>query len=113
MSVIDVCKAIALPVPSVNIIMKKRAEKNCGTTENRESASGYDINASPEPPRTTFEISFVPISCAKLPRIPKIVQPAIRLVKVSSVVIIIMSLIKSIRNYFLSVITKETKVYNL
>lgn len=44
------------------------------------------------PPLTTLAISSVPSSYAKLPSMPKIVNPAIKLVSVSKLVIIITSL---------------------
>lgn len=55
-------------------------------------ASGYDMNANPVPLLTTVEISVVFRLYARLPRIPKMVVPARRLVKVSKVVTIIASL---------------------
>lgn len=55
-------------------------------------ASGYDMNANPVPLLTTVEISVVFRLYARLPRIPKMVVPARRLVKVSKVVTIMASL---------------------
>lgn len=55
-------------------------------------ASGYEMNASPVPERTTFEMSSIFMLYAKLPKIPKIVIPAIKLVNVSNVVTINTSL---------------------
>lgn len=52
------------------------------------------MNANPVPLRTTLEISSKFKLCARLPRMPKIVMPAIRLVNVSSVVTINTSLMR-------------------
>lgn len=49
---------------------------------NLASASGYETKARPPPPRTTSLIS-VSRSCARLPRMAKIVTPASSEVKVS------------------------------
>lgn len=57
---------------------------NCGTNSNLAIASGYDINANPVPLLITPRISSTPRLCAKLPRIPKIVIPDIKLVNVSN-----------------------------
>lgn len=50
------------------------------------------MKASPVPARTTVEMSFLPVSWARLPRIPKIVVPAIKLVARSMVVTNVQSL---------------------
>lgn len=50
------------------------------------------MNAKPVPLLTTFDISSIFILCAKLPKIPNIVIPAIKLVNVSNVVTINTSL---------------------
>lgn len=71
----------------------------CGTALNFAIASGYDINANPVPLRTTSSILLMFRLCAKLPRIPNIVMPAIRLVTVSRLVTIIASLRNIIVHY--------------
>lgn len=50
------------------------------------------MNAKPVPLLTTFDISSICILYAKLPNIPNIVMPAIKLVNVSNVVTINTSL---------------------
>jgi len=55
-------------------------------------ASGYEMKANPAPPFTTLPISELPVSRARLPRIPKVMQPAIMDEQESMVVIITMSL---------------------
>lgn len=55
-------------------------------------ASGYEMKAKPVPLFTTLEMSSIFMLYAKLPKIPKIVMPAIKLVNVSSVVTINTSL---------------------
>lgn len=64
----------------------------CGKNWNLLIASGYETNAKPVPLLTTFDMSSIFILCAKLPKIPKIVIPAIKLVNVSNVVTINTSL---------------------
>lgn len=63
----------------------------CGAKSKRAIASGYEINARPVPPFTTDPMSSVPSSCAKCPRMPKIVNPANREVNVSREVTIVAS----------------------
>lgn len=63
-----------------------------GTTSIFEMASGYEINASPDPLFTTLEISVTPKLWAKLPRMAKIVMPPNKLVNVSIEVTITASL---------------------
>lgn len=72
---------------------KKIFQLTCGKNSNLLIASGYEMNANPVPLRTTLEISSKFRLCARLPRMPKIVMPAIRLVNVSSVVTINTSLL--------------------
>lgn len=55
-------------------------------------ASGYEMKAKPAPLFTTAEISSTFMLKARLPKMPKIVMPAIRLVNVSNVVTINTSL---------------------
>jgi len=55
-------------------------------------ASGYEMKANPAPPFTTLPISEFPVSRARFPRIPKVMQPAIMEEQESMVVIITMSL---------------------
>lgn len=50
------------------------------------------MKAKPVPLLTTFDMSSIFMLCAKLPKIPKIVIPAIKLVNVSNVVTINTSL---------------------
>lgn len=57
-----------------------------GTASNFEMASGYDMNAKPLPPELITWSTSTPNSCAKFPKIPKIVVPASREVNVSRVV---------------------------
>lgn len=55
------------------------------------------MKAKPVPARTTVLMSFLPDSWARLPRIPKIVHPAIRLVPKSMIV----TTVQSLKKYFL------------
>lgn len=75
-------RATADPTPSVSSMRKKSTAKACGATSNLAMASGYETNASPDPPLTT-DSTGRPASCARLPRMPKMVQPASMLVSVS------------------------------
>lgn len=52
------------------------------------------MKARPAPPLTTLAMSFVPVWRARLPRIPKVMQPAISEEHESIVVIMMMSLNK-------------------
>lgn len=60
-------------------------------------ASGYEMKASPVPPEPTTSSTREFSSLAKLPRIPKIVKPDSKLVRVSKVVTIIASLKSQMR----------------
>lgn len=81
-----------LPMPSTKSMKKNITEKICGINSNFAMASGYETNASPVPPLTTAVISSIPVSCAKLPRIPKIMMPDSMDVTVSRLVTIRASL---------------------
>jgi hypothetical protein len=80
-----------------------------------EIASGYDTNARPVPPCTTPCISSVSNSYIRFPRIENIVQPASRLVNVSSVVTIMASLQQKYHDYagLAAVIMRAITEYNL
>lgn len=69
------------------------SQLTCGKNSNLLIASGYEMKANPAPLLTTLEISSICMLWAKLPRMPNIVMPAIRLVNVSKVVTINTSLL--------------------
>ena len=71
-------------------------------------ASGYETKASPVPADTTSE-TFLPDSCAKLPKIEKIVIPARNEVNVSIKLMIIASLFKYRNLHFSLLIRLKVK----
>lgn len=90
-----------LPTPRTKSMKKNMTEKICGMNSNFAIASGYETNASPVPPFTTAVISSIPVSCAKLPRIPKIIIPDKMDVIVSRLVTIRASLGMTRKKYIL------------
>lgn len=84
--------AIFDPMPNTKSMRKNSTEKICGRFLNLAMASGYEMKANPAPPFTTEPMSSVPISWARCPRIPNIVNPASREVIVSRPVTIAASL---------------------
>lgn len=79
-------------LPNTKSMKKKSTANNCGNNLNFAIASGYEMKAKPAPPFTTFDMSLVFVSNARLPSIPKMTQPASIEVHESIVVTIMTSL---------------------